>query len=69
MYDTGEDISPDDKVLILQTCSYKKEFDSSNWLYDYGYSYEYKDNVIIMNNYSGTHFGKEGENICGTNSL
>ena len=28
MYDTGEDISPDDRILILQTCSFKKELEN-----------------------------------------
>ena len=33
MYDTGEDVSPDDKVLILQTCSFKKELENYNKKY------------------------------------
>ena len=33
MYDTGENISPDDKILILQTCSFKKEFENYNKKY------------------------------------
>ena len=33
IYDTGENISPDDNILILQTCSFKKEFESYNKKY------------------------------------
>ena len=33
IYDTGENISPDDNILILQTCSFKKEYENFNKKY------------------------------------
>lgn len=33
MYDTGEEISPGDQILILQTCSFKKEYQDYNKKY------------------------------------